>query len=309
MRRRALSLEAAEAFLLAARLGSFQNAAAELALSPSAVSRRIQTLETFLGGALFDRSAATPRLTSMGRRYLEEIEPALETILQATTRARASSCEKIRLITSHGFALGWLMPRLADLLARQQFDIELTIGRGAQHLRSGEIDVAVWGGLDDAQDFEADSLVELEGTPIAAPVLAGGKPAPATFEELNAHRLLCARSAPNLWPVWLKQAGYTGPVPTTFAEVDNTHFVYESVASGLGVGLAVPLLADRFIKDDKLRPCIPVTAKVPIKYQLIYADPRVKSRADIKAFRKWLDEEIALSVQAFGRWTASHAAN
>jgi hypothetical protein len=57
MGRRLPPLPAIEAFLFAARLSSFRAAAQQLALSPSAFSRRLQTLEAFTGVALFERSA------------------------------------------------------------------------------------------------------------------------------------------------------------------------------------------------------------------------------------------------------------
>ena len=303
MRRRAPSLEAAEAFLAAARLGSFHTAAAELALSPSAVSRRIQALEEFLGQILFDRSAKMLRLTQAGRQYRDEIASALDTILNATARMRSlSGGSRIRLMTSHGFALGWLMPRLPGLSESLGLDIELAIGRGAHHLRSGEIDLAVWGGPHDAGGYASDPLMELEAIPVAAMQMTGGRKPPGNLAELLQHRLLCARNVPNLWPGWLSAIGYDGLQPPVFAEVDNTHFVYESAASGLGVALAVPLLADRIIHEDRLHPCFPVKAKVPVHYHLIYARDEIRGHTEVKRFRAWLAEEIRTSAREFDRW-------
>ncbi|MDB5685965.1 MAG: hypothetical protein JWR77_554, partial [Rhizorhabdus sp.] len=73
----------------AAQARSFRAAAASIALSPSAFSRRIQALEAFVGTALFDRSGPMPCLTDAGTRYLAEIGPALEIVRRATRRSTA----------------------------------------------------------------------------------------------------------------------------------------------------------------------------------------------------------------------------
>jgi len=88
MGRTAPPLEAIQAFLAAVRAASFRAAADELALSPSAFSRRIQSLEAFLGVALYDRSGPTPRLTEAGERYHRDLEPAFEAICTATKAVR-----------------------------------------------------------------------------------------------------------------------------------------------------------------------------------------------------------------------------
>ena len=74
VKRQAPPLEAVEAFIVATRVPSFRAAADFLALSPSALSRRIQALEAFLGVNLFDREGSVVSLTMQGRRYLAEVE-------------------------------------------------------------------------------------------------------------------------------------------------------------------------------------------------------------------------------------------
>ena len=67
MLRKAPPLESIEVFVAAAKAGSFRAVARDLALSPSAVSRRIAGLEAFLGRALYDRTGPMPRLNADGR--------------------------------------------------------------------------------------------------------------------------------------------------------------------------------------------------------------------------------------------------
>ena len=180
MLRQAPSLEAAEAFLAAARARSFRAAAAELALSPSAFSRRIQMLEAFVEAPLFDRSGPAVRLTEVGARYLSQIEPAMETIRRATADLKdaAGRLGRLRLATSHSLAVGWLIPRLPDLLQRHGLEVDLTVGRGPQVLRSGAADIALWGGDGGEDDLACDRIVDLDGVLVSAPTLADGRAPP-----------------------------------------------------------------------------------------------------------------------------------
>ena len=118
MRRQAPPLEATEAFLAAARAPSFRAAADAIALSPSAFSRRIQMLESFVGVALFDRSGQMVQLTEAGALYFQEVAPALDTIRRATAALHDRGESRVlRLITSHSLAVGWLrIPLLWVLL-------------------------------------------------------------------------------------------------------------------------------------------------------------------------------------------------
>ncbi|MFN3510601.1 MAG: LysR family transcriptional regulator, partial [Tsuneonella troitsensis] len=69
MTRRLPPLRALEAFLRVVRLGSARAAATELGLSPSALSRRIGSLEDFVGKKLFTRAHQSMQLTDDGRSF------------------------------------------------------------------------------------------------------------------------------------------------------------------------------------------------------------------------------------------------
>jgi LysR family transcriptional regulator, glycine cleavage system transcriptional activator len=305
MAQRAPSLAAAEAFLAAARNESFQAAAEDIALSPSAFSRRIQALEAFVGTPLFDRSTGRPRLTQAGAQFLKDVEPALQTITRAIADLRGREQGRtLRVVTSHTLALSWLMPRLGRLYAESGLELDLRAGRGVHHLRSGEIDVAIWGSPDDAGDYPHEPLEPLDAVPAVSAV--DRQPRPETLAALAESRLLKARSAAHLWPHWLERVGYTGRA-AAYAEFDTTHFVYESAASGLGVALAVPFLVDRFMREERLKPC-PFRAPAGVQYSLISASTAVRRRPEYRLFRGWLLKEMEESQRTFDQWCAGAAA-
>lgn len=308
MLRQAPPLDATEAFLVAARSASFRAAARALALSPSAFSRRIQVLESFLGVALFDRSGPAVVLTTAGTRYRDQIEPALDTIRRATNAMRETRRERrLRLATSHSLAVGWLIPRLPDLQQRHGIEIELAITRDPQVLRGGAADLAIWGGFDAEPDIACEMLVEVAAVPVATARLADGRLPPGSLGELAEHRLLGVKTPEGVWPRWLAAAGYFGTAPEPAAVFDTNDLMYEAAACGLGVALAVPLLIERFIQDGRLRPCLAEPVPLGMGYGLYHGSAEVRGRPVARTFAEWLGQEVAASAHAFDRWCAAAA--
>lgn len=78
MRRINFDLQQLQAFVAAAARGSFREGAEDIHLSPSALSRRIDKLESILGARLFNRTTREVELTSLGRIFLDRASTALE---------------------------------------------------------------------------------------------------------------------------------------------------------------------------------------------------------------------------------------
>jgi len=82
------ALDGVEAFLSVARHHSFRKAAAELAVTPSAISQAVRTLEARLGVTLFIRTTRSVGLTEAGERFLSRAKPAFEQLIAASQDAR-----------------------------------------------------------------------------------------------------------------------------------------------------------------------------------------------------------------------------
>lgn len=67
-----------QSFKVAAELGSLAKAAAQLALTPAAVSQQIRQLEEQLGSALFLRTQSGVMLTETGKEYLRYVTEAFD---------------------------------------------------------------------------------------------------------------------------------------------------------------------------------------------------------------------------------------
>ncbi len=104
------------AFEATARRLSFSRAAVDLALSQGAVSKRVRQLEDQLGITLLTRGGHQISLTQAGQRYLPEVQNILAQI-DRTTRELQSNAGREQVLTvgtDPAFAIGWLLPRLAD---------------------------------------------------------------------------------------------------------------------------------------------------------------------------------------------------
>src|SRR5205809_6402848 len=82
------ALDGVEAFLSVAQHRSFRRAAAELGVTPSAISQAIRALETQVGAALFTRTTRSVGLTEAGERFQSSAKPALEELIAARESAR-----------------------------------------------------------------------------------------------------------------------------------------------------------------------------------------------------------------------------
>lgn len=82
------ALDGVEAFLSVARHRSFRRAAAELGVTPSAMSQAIRALETRIGAALFLRTTRSVGLTEAGERFVARAGPAFEELVAAGEAAR-----------------------------------------------------------------------------------------------------------------------------------------------------------------------------------------------------------------------------
>ena len=85
---RQVALDGVEAFLSVARHRSFRRAAAELGMTPSAISQAVRTLETRIGAVLFIRTTRSVGLTEAGERFLSRAKPAFEELVAASGVAR-----------------------------------------------------------------------------------------------------------------------------------------------------------------------------------------------------------------------------
>ena len=124
-------LNALTGFLAVARHLNFAAAAAELRISPSALSQSVRQLESRLGVPLLSRTTRSVALTDTGRRLLEHAGPGIEQALEALKAASARTGEvtgRIRLTVPDLAISPVLSPVLPRFLARHpQVEVEIQV--------------------------------------------------------------------------------------------------------------------------------------------------------------------------------------
>lgn len=292
-------LQAAEAFLAIAHAPSLRVAADRLALSPSALSRRIQALEAFVGAALFHRSISGLCLTEAGRRYLHEMEPALDTLSQATLRLRGEN-RPLRIGASHTFTAEWLLPRLPGLLSQHGIRVEPVVCTPADALREGHVDLAFKGGETPPQGLAATPIGDGEAVLVAATLLADGRAPPTSPETIAAFPRLGVRVNPEIWTQWLSHGGAPDMALVPTKTYDTLQMTYEAAANGFGVTLALPLVAERFLRSGRLAPCFRSKRKINGRYWMLERAPcGHRTHPDRARFVDWMHQEVDISTRYF----------
>ncbi|NRF70318.1 LysR family transcriptional regulator [Aquincola sp. S2] len=118
MRDRLPPLFSLQAFEAAARLGNFSRAAAELKLTPGAVSRQIRQLEDWCALTLFERRGPQVRLTRDGQELLGRLGAPLTALHEAVYPSADAAAQTLQIETLASTAKAWLLPRLPDFVAR-----------------------------------------------------------------------------------------------------------------------------------------------------------------------------------------------
>ncbi len=86
-----LDIDGIQAFVMIADLGGFQKAAEKLGLTQTALTRRIQRLEGYLGVRLLDRTTRSVALTKVGREFLPQANRLVEELTRSFDRLKGLS--------------------------------------------------------------------------------------------------------------------------------------------------------------------------------------------------------------------------
>ena len=286
---RAPPLESFRVLDACVRHANFTRAAAELGVTPAAVSLRIRDLEADLGVALFVRRGPRVTATAQAASIAAATAQGLSGIRAAVAAARSGSAP-IRLTAPPTFATHWLAPRLAAWHAlHDAAPIRLDV---ATDVRATEtFDVAIRAGLGPWPGFEALALLPMEAAPMLSPGLVERR------ALMNPADLLAFPLLPHPdWPRWLGEAGVTAGARFYGTELATSDLDASVALAGAAVALLPPNLFGRYVEEGRLiRPFGP-TLRGPEAYHLLTRPG--ERRAPVLAFRAWLAAEAGTCASA-----------
>lgn len=251
------SLKEMQAICRIAETGSFAQAADDLALTPSAVSKLVGRLESRLGIRLITRTTRRLSLTSEGATYVTRARDILAAVEDAEQEVMASAAEPsglLRVNTGTAFGRHVLGPIIPDFLARYpKIRLDLGIADRQVDLIGEQWDVAIRMGQLGDPSLVARKIGESSRAICASPAYLERFGLPKTPAELANHNCIVISGFPYLrrWP-------FATPEGVNLQEVagslitDSADVIVDMMLAGIGIGRLARLTIAQPLKDGRL---------------------------------------------------------
>jgi LysR family glycine cleavage system transcriptional activator len=296
MRRPMPPLNALKAFEATARHLSFSKAAAELHVTPAALSHQIRGLEDVLGLKLFFRRARTIELTDAARLIFPGIQAGFESLRQAVERLEPSRQDRVLVVSATpGFTAKWLAPRLYRFLAAHP-DIDTRISAGSAYVNfaADGVDVGIRLSSGAHPDHYVEKLSDEWLLPLCSPKLLDGNHPLRSPKDL-VHFTLIQVDLPGVvptWSDWFRLAGVDGIENARGLRLNVADHALDAASESAGVVLAYKLVASRDIGLGRL--IVPFGPEIPLpgRSYFFVCQKGHEKRMPVKAFRDWIFGEI-----------------
>jgi LysR family transcriptional regulator, glycine cleavage system transcriptional activator len=255
--RRMPPLNALRAFEAAARHLSFKAAAAELFVTPAAISHQIRNLEELVGFKLFERTGTSIVLTRAGERFFPVLRDGFDRIAQSVIDLQREE-DALTISVTQAFAAMILIPQLMQL-RKLHPGIVLTVNASEKviDLRKFEADLAVRYGPERTRPMRSQLLFRDRYIAVASPAWVGTQALPVAAQKLTQSELLgyqwknSTLKGPG-WIDWMELAGIKGyDVGRAIAFSEESHAIQAAV-DGAGVALASSVLVGPTLRAGRL---------------------------------------------------------
>lgn len=291
-------------FEAAGRHQSFKLAAAELNVTPSAVSHGIVGLEQSLGVELFVREPRKLSLTPEGADYLPYVSEAFSLIAIGTQRLPNNRANRtIAVSCAPTLASRWLLPRLHNFSNRWP-DISVTVDTSRRQVGFpvDGFDFAIRMSRAPAAGAAWTRLFGEQLVPVCSPSYRDTLVDEAGNIDLHRATLIHVTSASEDWQAWLDARGIDGIEAAGGLRFDTIQLAFEAASTGLGVALGRRPLVDRDLATAALVEISPEAIVAETAYWLVSSEG-ADHRPDLSQFKLWLLRE----AEAFEDDTAAAA--
>lgn len=226
-----------------ARARSFTRAAAEIGVSPSALSQMMRLLEERLGYRLLTRTTRSVSTTEAGERLLAAVAPRfeeIETELSALGELRDRPAGLVRITSSERAAETVLWPKLAaGLAAYPEVKVELFIDHSFTDIAAERFDAGVRLGESLEKDMIAVRIgPDLRMVAVAAPAYFVGRSKPGAPQDLVSHTCINLRlsTSGGLYPWEFEKDGHPLKVKVDGQFTFNTvRPIVDAAMAGFGI--------------------------------------------------------------------------
>ena len=282
-----LGLHAYEA---AARHLSFAAAAAELHLSPSAVSQRVRTLEAHLGVQLFERLPRSLLLTEMGEAYLPAVRDMFEDLSAATSglfggTGRSTLTVRVQI----SYAATWLAPRLADFCAAfPHVDVQLATAIWADALTPTGIDLEIRQGNGSWPGSVATKIHDDAAVAIYGPQHLDRYNAPADVAELAPRERVHVLGFEDMWRRFFPTDDTFPATPPRSVNVDTSVAAIELVAHSHYWAIVPERFARGAAESGRIIVANDVAVPMRQDHYVLRRDDASQTSGQAAAFVRWL---------------------
>ncbi len=294
-----LPLNALRVFEAAARHLSFAKAAAELNVTPAAVSHQIKGLEARLGVPLFRRLNRRLLLTDAAQLCLPGLRDGFERIAQALAKVSTPEASNVLRVTSAPtFAARWLVPHLESFRAHHpEVEIRIDATERIVDFALEPIDIGIRYGSGKYPGLHAELLMDADEFPVCSPKLLEGPHPLRRPEDLRYHTLIHGEAATDTnvlpsWRMWLLAASVRDLDPTRGLHLQPETIAIEAAINGQGVVLSAEVLVSEELRRGRLVKPFDVELELDFAYHLVWPKARAP-RPAVTAFRDWIMAETA----------------
>jgi LysR family glycine cleavage system transcriptional activator len=288
-------LNALRAFDAVARHGSVRLAAAELFVTPAAVSQQVRQLEQHLNLRLFERRGRRIELSDAGRSFHLDTSRHLLAIAAAAERARPA--KHVRVTSVPSFAARWLVPRLPSFTSKHPgTEVRVDASPTLVDLPNSDFDLAFREGLGKYRGTESRRLFDLDVVPVAHPAYVksmlgkrggGWKDACLLHETIYTH----------WWQQWLEAAGIDGVDASRGLYFSHTMLTLAAAVQRQGIALAPRFMVQDDLDAGVLRVVDERELVTPAGYYVVWPS-HANLSATASAFREWVIDEAARAHRA-----------
>ncbi len=287
-------LNALRAFESVARLGYVSAAAAELHVTPGAVSQQLRSLQLSLGVELFQKHGRQLVLTESGIALQRSVGKAMDAITFGVREVAAQRFKEagkkslsISIPQIHGVA--WLASRLFNFMAdNPRLTLSITTSGFFQGVDWRKTDVAVVYGVPPWPGFWWKLLHGIHMTPVCSPQLLRGPTALRQPADLAHHRLLHEDDG-SQWRRYQAAIG-AGHVGLSDVYFDDFGIVLQAARDGFGVALSDEIISARDLDEGRLVQPFSTTVPAIHNYYCICPDGNLE-REEVAYFTEWLVNE------------------
>lgn len=252
------------AFEAAARHLSFQAAASELALTPTAISHQIRRLELYCGLPLFRRRPRPIQLSPAGAVLFPVVRDGLDSFASTLADVKVPVTQRqLRVTTTNAFASQWLVPRLSLWRdAQPGIALEVIGTDSVLNLLTGEADIAVRYMNTPPPNLVAHELIRDTFVAVCSPSILPRGEALRSFSQLRGQTLIHDYWSPTdatapTWKRWLVEASKVGFDVPRMDEMKHLSFREEAHAidaalAGQGILIVSDVLVERELADQTL---------------------------------------------------------